>query len=86
MSFELGARWQKSDLASSYCLRDVDANTAHCTCRMTIKAKSDFCLRAHNSDDMDFFSEFFSPGPQVGNYEANGKVLSKDSNTKLSKK
>ena len=86
MSSELGAWKQKSDLTSLYCLRDVDANTAHCTCRMTIKAKSDFCLRAHNSDDMDFFSEFFSPGPQVGNNEANGKVLSKNSDSKLSKK
>ena len=74
MSSELGVWKQKSDLTSLYCLRDVDANTAHCTCRMNIKAKSDVCLCASNSDDMDFLQILFSPGPQVGNYEANGQV------------
>ena len=74
------------DFSILFLPRNVDANTAHCTCRMNIKAKSDVCLCASNSDDMDFFQILFSPGPQVGNYEANGKVLSKNSNSKLSKK
>ena len=48
--------------------------------------KSDVCLRAPNSNDMDFFSIFFSQGPQVGNQEANGKVLLKNFNSEWSKK
>ena len=62
MSSELGAWKQKSDLTSLYCLRDVDANTAHCTCRMNIKAKPDVYLRAPKSGEMDFFRIFFLQG------------------------
>ena len=35
---------------------------------------------------MEFFQNFFSPGPQVGNQEANGKVSLKNSDFNLSKK
>ena len=85
-SFELGAQRRVLEFSIFFLPRNVDANTAHCTCRMNIKAKSDFCFHAPNSDDMDFFQILFSPGPQVGNYQANGKVLSENSNSKLSKK
>ena len=90
MSSELGVWKQKSDLAFMF-IRHVQWAVLASTSRRQyeeelIKFKSDFCLRAHNSDDMDFFSEFFSPEPQVGNYEANSKVLSKNSDSKLSKK
>ena len=35
---------------------------------------------------MDFFQILFSPGPQVGNYEANGQVWLKNSDSKWPKK
>ena len=35
---------------------------------------------------MDFFQIFFTPGPQVGNKEAIGKVSLKNSDSNLSKK
>ena len=50
------------------------------------RKKSDVYLRAPNSDDMDFFQILFSPGPQVGNYEANGQVWLKNSDSEWSKK
>ena len=52
---------------------------------MNVKAKSDVCLRAPNSNDMDFFQNFFSPRPQVGNQEANGEVSLKNSDSNLPK-
>ena len=90
MSSELGAWRQKSDLTFLF-IRHVQLAVLTSTSRRQyekelIKSKFDFCLRAHNSDGMYFFSEFVSPGPQVGNYEANGKLLSKNSDSKLSKK
>ena len=53
---------------------------------MIIKAKSDVCLCAPNSDDMDFFQKLSSAGPQVGNYEAIGQVWLKNYNSKWAKK
>ena len=35
---------------------------------------------------MDFFQKLFSPGPQVGNYEAIGQVWLKNSDSKWPKK
>ena len=86
MSSELGAWKQKSDLAFMF-IRHVQWAVLASTSRRQYKeVKSDFCFHAPNSDDMGIFQILFSPGPQVGNYEANGKVLSKNSNSKLSKK
>ena len=48
--------------------------------------KSDVCLCAPNSDDMDFFQKLSSAGPQVGNYEAIGQVWLKNYNSKWAKK
>ena len=48
--------------------------------------KSEVGLRAPYSDDMDFFHKLFSPGPQVGNYEAVGQVWLNNSDSKWSEK
>ena len=48
--------------------------------------KSGVSLCAPNSDGMDFFQILFSPGPQVGNYEAICQVWLKNSDSKWSKK
>ena len=85
-SFELGAQRRMLEFSIFFLPRNVDANTAHCTCRMNIKAKSDICLHAPNSDDMDFFRKLFYSSPQVGNKEATGKISSKNINSKSSKK
>ena len=50
------------------------------------EAKSDFCHRAPNSNDMGFFQIIFCLSSRVGNWLAAGRVSSQKTNSKWSKK